>query len=360
MKSKGLKGQAVVNVDYTHVGHRASGIERVTIEQFNKVMLSPLEVRTYNASGDRLRIMLAQMLGLPLHALRNPSEIYIFPGFPPSPYFAFRRDSSVLFVHDLFLLTRRTDLNSVAKYYMAPLFYLAIKNFRYFLTNSGTTAEALKSYCNPAATIIPYRPHIRNVFGLTAGGRVERADAPQALRIVSIGTIEPRKNFAAAVKICAALSRQLGREVELHIIGRVGWGVDVNSLRQPNVTLHGYVDDVSAKPIIEASDLLLCTSRAEGLGLPLIEAQYCGMPVAAPNERVFQEVLGTSGILINSELAERAAEQIAAAITVPSWRSRYATASATNIARWNGIAEIDRQAVISFLAGLAARVTERD
>ena len=360
MQSKGLKDQTVVNIDYTHVGHRASGIERVTIDQFNKVTLSPIEVRIYDASGERLRIMLAQMLGLPLHALKNPSEVYIFPGFPPSPYFSFRRDSSVLFVHDLFLLTRRADLNSIAKYYMAPLFYLAIKTFRYFLTNSGTTAEELRSYCNPAATIIPYRPHIRNVFGLTSGGRIERPDAPQAIRIVSIGTIEPRKNFLAAVKICAALSQLLGRKVELHIIGRVGWGVDVDSLRQPNVTLHGYVDDATARPIIEASDLLLCTSRAEGLGLPLIEAQYCGMPVVAPNERVFQEVLGTSGILINSELSERAAEQIAVAITVPSWRSHYATASATNIERWNRIAEIDRQAVISFLAGLASRHPERD
>ena len=120
----------------------------------------------------------------------------------------------------------------------------------------------------------------------------------QALRIVSIGTIEPRKNFPAAVKICAALSRRLGREVELHIIGRVGWGVDINSLRQPNVILHGYVEDARARTIIEASDLLLCTSRAEGLCLPLIEAQYSGMPVVAPNERVFREVLGVSGILL--------------------------------------------------------------
>ena len=132
----GSHRQAVITIDYTHVGRRASGIERITVEQFNNVALSPLEIRTYDTSENGLRIIIAQMLGLPLHAIRNPSDIYIFPGFPPSPYFSLQRERSVFFVHDLFLLTRRTDLNYVAKYYMAPLFYYAIRQFRYFLTNS--------------------------------------------------------------------------------------------------------------------------------------------------------------------------------------------------------------------------------
>ena len=354
----GSHRQAVITIDYTHVGRRASGIERITVEQFNNVALSPLEIRTYGASENGLRIIIAQMLGLPLHAIMNPSDIYVFPGFPPSPYFSLQRERSVFFVHDLFLLTRRTDLNFVAKYYMAPLFYCAIRQFRYFLTNSKSTAEELRAYCHPAATIVPYRPHIRNVFGLTSEGRVGRPNDPAALRIVSIGTIEPRKNFLLAVRICAALSRRLGREVELHIIGRVGWGVDVNSLRQPNVILYGYVEDARARTIIEACDLLLCTSRAEGLCLPLIEAQYSGMPVVAPNERVFREVLGVSGILLDSDTPEHSADQIADAITMPSWRSNYATASAANITSWNEIAELDRRAVISFLTRLASRPRE--
>ena len=119
--------------------------------------------------------------------------------------------------------------------------------------------------------------------------------------------------------------------------------------------LHGYVEDARARTIIEASDLLLCTSRAEGLCLPLIEAQYSGMLVVAPNERVFREVLDVSGILLNSDSPEHAADQIANAITMPSWRSNHATASAANITSWNEIAELDRHAVISFLTRLASR-----
>jgi glycosyltransferase involved in cell wall biosynthesis len=354
VRTMGSDFKAIATVDYTHVGRRASGIERITVEQFNNVALSPLEIRTYRASEQRLRIMFAQMLGLPFHAMTCPSDIYIFPGFPPSPYFAFKRDRSVLFVHDLFLLTRRADLNQIGKYYMAPLFHNAVRNFRHFLTNSESTAEELKAYCDPTATIVPYRPHIRNVFGLNSDGRNERDPNPPRVRIVTIGTIEPRKNFPAAIKIRAALSERLGREVELHIIGRVGWGVDVNSLRQPHVILHGYLEDERVGQIIEASDLLLCTSHAEGLCLPLIEAQYAGLPVAAPNERVFREVLGSSGILFNSDSPESAANQIADAITMPHWRSHYATASEANIVRWNDVAEFDRRTVVSYLSRLAS------
>jgi len=348
--------QVAITVDYTHVGRRVSGIERITAEQFNETALRPLKVRTYRASEQRLSIMLAQMIGLPLHASKNPADVYIFPGFPPSPYFALHRDRCVLFVHDLFLLTRRPDLNCVGKYYMAPMFYIAVKKFRYFLTNSEETANKLRVYCDPAAMIVPYRPYVRNVFALTIEDRAARSADPETLRIMSIGTVEPRKNFVEAAKIREALARRLNRQVELHIIGRLGWGPDPSYLRdQPNVILHGYLDDATARSVIAASDLLLCTSHDEGLCLPLIEVQYSGMPVVAPDKGVFREALGSSGILFEPGSPAQAADQIADAIAVPSWRSKYAAVSTANVARWNAIARADRAEVISFLSSLPLR-----
>jgi len=344
---------AVVRIDYTHVGRRASGIERITTAQFNGAALAPLEVRPFNASGNRLSIMAAQMIGLPACALGNRSDIFVFPGFPPSPYFAFTPDRSVLYVHDLFLLTRRPDLNRAAKYYMAPLFAMAVSRFRYFLTNSQDTARQLQSRCHPGATIIPYRPRIDNVFGLAVGDRAARPTKPPALRVLSIGTIEPRKNFIAAADICAALAARIGRPVEYHVIGRIGWGGDAEVLRRrPNVFLHGFLDDAQARSVIESADILLCTSHAEGLGLPLIEAQYCGIPVVAPQGEVFSEVLGSSGTFIDTASPERAAERIAEAIADESWRSRFVAASTANVTRWNAIADGDRAEVVAFLSRL--------
>jgi glycosyltransferase involved in cell wall biosynthesis len=348
---------AVINVDYTHIARRASGIERITVELFSSEMLSPLEIRPYQASrGNRLSVLLAQMVGLPLHALKHSAEVYIFPGFPPSPYFAYLHRRSVLFVHDLFLLTRRNDLNTGGKYYMAPIFDIAIRHFEHFLANSETTARELRRYRKTSADIVLFRPYVRNVFGLSEQDRSARPTDPKTIRIVAIGTIEPRKNFGAAVQICEALGRRLEREVELHILGRFGWGPDVNELRnRPNVILHGYVDDSTAGAIISACDFLLCTSHAEGLCLPLIEAQYSGMPVIAPDKDIFREVLGASGILFQPAASDQTANQIADVIAMPSWRATYAAASRANVVRWNTIAEMDRPNVISFLSGLASQ-----
>jgi glycosyltransferase involved in cell wall biosynthesis len=344
---------SIVRIDYTHVGRRTSGIERVTTEQFSGAALSPLPIRPFGAFGSRLHVMAAQTVGLPACAIRNPSDIFIFPGFPPCPYFAFARDRAVLYVHDLFLLTRRADLNRAAKYYMAPMFSIAVRKLRYFLTNSQETARQLRSRCDPAATVIPYRPSIRNVFGLALGDRAERASRPDKLRVVSIGTVEPRKNLIAAADICEALSARLQRPVEHHIIGRLGWGADANLLRKrSSVILHGALDDAQIRPIVEAADILLCTSHQEGLGLPLLEAQYSGIPIVARDAAVFREVVGSSGLFIDTSSPQRAAEQIAHAISDTAWRSKYAAASTSNVARWNKIAESDRVAVVTFLSRL--------
>jgi len=347
----------VINVDYTHVARRASGIERIAIEQFSSKMLSPLDVRPYQASrGNRLSVLLAQMVGLPLHASKHSAEVYIFPGFPPSPYFAYCHRHSVLFVHDLFLLTRRNDLNTVGKYYMAPMFDIAIRRFRHFLANSVTTARELQAYRKTSAEIVVFRPYVRNVFRLSEQDRSTRPTDPKKIRLVSVGTIEPRKNFGAAAQICDALARRLGREVELHIVGRFGWGPDVDELRnRPHVILHGYVDDPTAREIISACDFLLCTSHAEGLCLPLIEVQYSGMPVIAPDKEIFREVLGASGILLKPAPPDQLANQIVDVIAMPSWRATYVAASKANIVRWNTIAEMDRATVVSFLSSLASQ-----
>ena len=344
---------SIVRVDYTHVGRRTTGIERITTEQFSSAALSPLPIRPFGAGASRLHVMAAQTVGLPACAIRNRSDIFVFPGFPPCPYFAFAPDRAVLYVHDLFLLTRRADLNPAAKYYLAPMFSIAVKKLRYFLTNSRETARQLREHCDPAATIIPYRPRIRNVFDLTIGDRTERASRPDRLRIVSIGTVEPRKNLIAAADICGALAARLRRPVEHHIIGRFGWGEDAELLRKrANVILHGALNDAQIRPLVAAADILLCTSHQEGLGLPLLEAQYSGIPVVAPDAAVFREVVGSSGLFIDPKSPACAAEQIAGAISDACWRRRYATASTANVAGWNTVAENDRAAVVAFLSRL--------
>jgi glycosyltransferase involved in cell wall biosynthesis len=347
-----IKGRLVI--DHTHMRRRATGIERITRELFSPAALSPLPVQIVEASSGRLGVVLAQNATLPLRALRHSDDVFVFPGFPPSPYFSFaRRDRTVLYVHDVFLLTRRSELNLAARRYFAPLFSLAVRSLRYFLVNSEYTASTLRPFCRRDAQIMLCRPTVRNVFSLGVGDRATRSAAPPSLMVAAIGTIEPRKNFRAAAEICRALATRLGIPVTLQIVGREGWGADAAGLsQQPHVTLLGALPDREVRAVLEASDLFISTSRDEGLGLPLLEAQYAGLPVIAPDMPVFREVLGSSGLLVNTQDAAGAAAAISSLYESADWRARCTNAAVANVARWNALAGDDHAKVRGFFEQL--------
>jgi glycosyltransferase involved in cell wall biosynthesis len=346
-----------VMVDRTHMGRRRSGIERITDELFSPQALAPVQVGTAKASGSRAAMILRQRLLNPAAAVRDPTVPWIFPGYPPSPLFARWRERTVLYVHDLFLLSRPQDLNWSAKLYMVSAFRAAIGRLRYFLVNSATTAAHLSQHVRDDANLLLYRPRVSNVFRVRPWPQRSCDRGARPLVVGAVGTIEPRKNFPTAARICDVLSRMIGRPVELHIIGRSGWGPDFAALsRLDHVRLHGFLNEDDARTVIEGFDLFLCTSHDEGLGLPLLEAQYAGLPVIAPDQQVFWEVLGTSGTYIDVQNPEQAAAAIAGLLQNPDWRARAATRAEVNLARWNAQADHDRHNVVGFLMGLSERV----
>lgn len=344
----------MLRIDHTHMRRRATGIERITRELFSPSVLSPLPVETVEAPGGRFGVVLAQNVTLPISALRHGRDVFVFPGFPPSPYLSLAcRDRTVVYVHDVFLLTRRADLNLAGRLYFAPLFSLAVRSLKYFLVNSEYTASTLRPFCRGDAEIRLCRPTVRNVFGLGVGDRAARRVVPSSLTVTAIGTIEPRKNFRAAAEICKALAGRLGIPVQLQIIGREGWGPDAAWLsQQPHVTLRGALPDQEVRTVLEASDAFICTSRDEGLGLPLLEAQYAGLPVIAPDMPVFREVLGQSGLLVDIEDAAAAAAAILSLYAASDWRARYAQSAIANVARWNALARDDHAKMLGFFEGL--------
>jgi glycosyltransferase involved in cell wall biosynthesis len=166
--------------------------------------------------------------------------------------------------------------------------------------------------------------------------------------------VEPRKNFLAAAQLAAALCELGFPGTRLDIIGRRGWGDDWHVLSaMPCVTLHGYQSDERVRELLTAADLFVCTSHEEGLGLPLLEAQYAGLPIIAPDATIFREVLETSGIFIDPADPAAAAARIVGLLVERGWRSRYVALGARNIARWNALAGTDRDAVITLIAKLA-------
>ncbi|BBE72863.1 glycosyltransferase [Oharaeibacter diazotrophicus] len=343
-------------VDHTHLGRHVTGLERITLELFAPDSLAPLRLEPVTAGGSTRKMILAQTLGLPARLLADRGAVVLCPGFPPSIPLTLAGGRRVVpYVHDCFLITRPQDLNWRARVYMAPAFRVAIARLPWFLVNSRATADELARHAAPGAEITLYRPVVRDVFAIAdraaSAAAARAAGDGRRLSLIAVGTVEPRKNLVAAAEVVRALNEGHGFDATLDVVGRPGWGGEAERLAgRPGVVLHGYQPAERVRDLLAGAHLLISTSHDEGLGLPLVEAQYAGLPVVAPDKPVFREVLGASGLLIDPTDPAGAAARIAAAVRGPGFFATAAAGAATNVARWNAAAEDDRARLVERLA----------
>lgn len=345
----------MILVDETHLGRTMTGIERITMELFGPAALAPLRTRAIRSQG-LLGLIFAQQVEIPLRLAASPGAILLASGFPPSIPASLFGARVVPYVHDCFLITRPQDLKRRAALYMAPAFRRAVTRLPWFLVNSQTTAGELRTFCRPDAEISLYRPRVRDVFeiGAEASARAatrRRVERGGRLDLIALGTVEPRKNLVAAADVVRALREAWGWDARLHVVGRSGWGGEAERLEgRPGVILHGYREASEVRDLLAEAHVFISTSHDEGLGLPLLEAQYAGLPVVAPDKPVFREVLGASGRFVDPADSAAAAARITELVSRSDAFVSAAADAMGNIARWNRAAEADRAALIERLA----------
>jgi glycosyltransferase involved in cell wall biosynthesis len=338
---------AQIIIDVTHLSKlHITGLERVTLELFSTQTMQPLIIRRVQSKG-RLHMIWQQNVTLPFLALKNKAAIFITPGFPPSFFLSLFGGRIIPYIHDVFLATRWQDLGFFGKFYMSAPFKFAVRRLPYFFVNSASTRQELSEFCHADAEIILYRPPVRNVFSLSIK---PQANINDQLKFVALGTVEPRKNLESAVNIIAELRAGAFPYATLDIVGKIGWGAAADKLKnREGITLHGYKSASDIKTMLENADFLISTSHNEGLGLPLLEAQYAGLAVIAPDLPVFREVLDKSGVFVNPDNTKDAAHRITEITSHIGWRKDYNILALNNLKRWNALAENDFVQVMAFL-----------
>lgn len=342
----------MILIDFTHMDKRSvSGIERVCQTLFTGADWDRRQV-VYVRGGSTLKMIVQQWIGIPLRMLFDRTAVLICPGFPPSPIVTllFRRRLFV-YVYDLFLVERMADLNWRARWYMAPSFRYAIRNGTNFLALTDHVKKQLLSYTKKRATIRTVRPNADNIFSLKPRP-AERQGNDDAINVLSIGTVEPRKNYLHAADICDQLALVENRAVTLHIIGRKGWGPDFDVLAtRPNVALHGFLGDEDMAQLIEKCDFFLYVPHDEGLGLPALEVQHSGIPVIASDLPVFRETLAGSAVFVDSGDARRAADAISRVLVDKAEFAALSGRALGNVQRWNAQSAEDRRVMFDWIEG---------
>ncbi len=97
--------------------------------------------------------------------------------------------------------------------------------------------------------------------------------------LLSVGTLEPRKNQARLMEAYGRIRAKLPEPWPLVLVGPTGWGERVRP--RPGVILAGLVSPTELSALYAMTRLLAYVPLIEGFGLPPIEAMAFGAPVVA-------------------------------------------------------------------------------
>jgi glycosyltransferase involved in cell wall biosynthesis len=125
--------------------------------------------------------------------------------------------------------------------------------------------------------------------------------------ILSLGSIQPRKNLVRLIEAYSLLRRLHpgGKLPQLVLAGRRGW-LDNETLRaaeadnvSPAIRFTGYVADEHLSALYSGATCFVYPSYFEGFGLPILEAMKCGTPVIAGDRTSIPEVTGEAALLFD-------------------------------------------------------------
>lgn len=170
-----------------------------------------------------------------------------------------------------------------------------------FANSAFTKGEVVELLGVPERKVRVARPGLEPRFSPQG----ERADLGSPY-LLTVATLEPRKNLGALVEAFARLGRD---DLLLAVAGGEGWG-ERPELDRPRIRRLGYVEDAELVRLYRGAACFVYPSRFEGFGMPIVEAMACGVPVVASSHPSLDEACGDAALRASPERPE----EIAAAI----------------------------------------------
>jgi glycosyltransferase involved in cell wall biosynthesis len=146
--------------------------------------------------------------------------------------------------------------------------------------------------------------------------------------ILTVGTLEPRKNHCRLIEAFARLRRRdPGLIHRLVLVGAKGWLFEPIFETVRRLGLEGHVRWLDYVPfddlpgLMSGTELFVYPSLYEGFGLPPLEAMSCGAPVIASATTSLPEVVGEAGILVDPEQVDEITAAMHRVLTDPHLRT---------------------------------------
>jgi glycosyltransferase involved in cell wall biosynthesis len=250
----------------------------------------------------------------PFDAFSGPSDVYHFPNFILPPL---TQGKSVVTIHDMSYLRHPEFAEKKNLEYLTAKIRETTSRADAIITVSTFSAqEVMDTMQVPREKIYPIHLGIDESFRPPTDGAVAKMRSDLALDrpyLLTVGTLEPRKNIAFLVDVFERMEKFDGYLV---IAGMKGWKYEPilkriqSSPAAERIRYLEYVEDGALPALYAGAECFLITSHYEGFGFPPLEAMACGTPAVSSCGGSLKEVLGDAAVTIESFDAEQWATQV--------------------------------------------------
>jgi glycosyltransferase involved in cell wall biosynthesis len=275
-------------------------------------------IRTVPLSDDWLaRLWYRLRLPIPAEIVTGHLDVFYSPDFvlPPTRHAC----QTLLTVHDLSFVCHPEAFVPPLRRYLDRVVPRSIERASLVLADSAhTCSDLIRLFAVPHDRVKVIYPGVDTRFrpqaepGESARLRERYAIGDQAY-VLSVGTLQPRKNYVRLIQAFVRSPATKGKDVHLLIAGGRGWlyeDILAEAEKHNSVCLLGFVDDLDLPALYRGAALFVFPSLYEGFGLPVLEAMACGVPVVSSSSSSLPEVAGDAALLVEPLDVDALAEAI--------------------------------------------------
>lgn len=204
----------------------------------------------------------------------------------------------VFFIHDVIPIDYPEYFKAERSWRFPRILHTALSHARALICACETTKERLERYIRDhGRRPIPIHASPLPADDAFQKGRDSHGQAEQDSFVLSIGTVEPRKNYLRLLHLWRQMARDGIAAPKLIIAGRLGWEnediinmLDRSEALKGNVLLISGMSDEACFNLLMRARAMISASFAEGYGIPVVEALTAGKPVIASDIPVFREI----------------------------------------------------------------------
>jgi glycosyltransferase involved in cell wall biosynthesis len=309
-----------------------------------------------------MRVWQRLQIPVPVELIIGKVDVFHSPDFTLPP--TLPGVPTLLTVHDLSFIRDPNSAWPSLRDFLNQAVPRSVKRATHVLADSQATKDDLiELFGTPAEKITVLYSGVEARFApIRDQAEIDRVCAKYQLPqpfILSVGTLQPRKNYGRLIEAFGQVvnaqhperspagakskdvlagdasfdsttfrSGRLTPDWHLVITGGQGWMYETifeqvkQSGLEDRVHFPGFVDDADLPALYSAADLFAYVSLYEGFGLPLLEAMACGTPVIGSNSSSLPEVIGDVGLQVDPRNVDDITRAIQQMIDQPELRER--------------------------------------